>query len=122
MKSKYNLEPEIKVKTESDESDESLVGLDRHFSKDTNNDKMVNNDNENTNNYNIPSEKSEDTNPDPSHKGSLNENNPTQATQATQLTHDLYWLSGSGKWHCRNCKVSGDKFYMEDTNCRGSKK
>jgi len=31
--------------------------------------------------------------------------------------HNRYWSPASGKWHCSNCKASGDKFYMEDTNC-----
>ena len=128
MKSKYNLEPEIKVtktKTESDESDESLVGLDRHLTNDNDNDKTVNNNNKTVNNNNIPSEKSEDTNHDVPVKDSLDENNPTQATQATQAIkhkHKFYFLNGLGKYHCKNCKTSGDRFYMEETYCKGSKK
>jgi hypothetical protein len=37
-----------------------------------------------------------------------------------QLKHNTYW--SSGKWYCRDCKTSGDKFHMENTNCSDSKK
>lgn len=50
MKAKYNLEPNIKV---INEADEALVGLDRHISKDTNNDKTQDNSDKSANNFNV---------------------------------------------------------------------
>jgi DNA replicative helicase MCM subunit Mcm2 (Cdc46/Mcm family) len=35
-----------------------------------------------------------------------------------KLKHNSYF--SSGKWHCNDCKASGDKFYMENTNCTGA--
>jgi hypothetical protein len=49
--------------------------------------------------------------------------------RATTMTiyrkHEL-WFSPktenwSGNWHCRNCKATGDKPYMENTDCKGNK-
>jgi hypothetical protein len=40
----------------------------------------------------------------------------------TNQKHNSYFNKGSGKWHCSNCKESGDRFHMEDTECPDSKK
>ena len=45
-----------------------------------------------------------------------------QQTQSTkpetiQNAGEIYW-SGSN-WHCRQCKLYGDKFYMEGHICKG---
>jgi hypothetical protein len=34
--------------------------------------------------------------------------------------HKSYW--SLGKWHCSECTASGDKFHMENTNCKGGSK
>ena len=136
MNSKYNVDVDVKVVSESDESDESdesLVGLDRHLNGDNGSDKTNNNNNRNTNNFNISSEKSEDTDSDPSRKVSLDANNPTQATQATQRLfynnssetkheHETYRRSGDYQLGCRNCGLVGDIYTFKDTSCTQSRK
>jgi hypothetical protein len=37
-----------------------------------------------------------------------------------QLKHKPYW--NLGKWHCNECTASGDRFYMENTDCKGGSK
>jgi hypothetical protein len=47
---------------------------------------------------------------------------PTTALQQTkpetkQNAGDIYW--SDAKWHCRHCKISGDKFYTQVHICKG---
>jgi hypothetical protein len=42
-------------------------------------------------------------------------------TASKPNNHDAYF--SAGKWHCNNCKASGDRFYMQNTSCcEGAKK
>ena len=34
--------------------------------------------------------------------------------------HDIYF--NFGKWHCKDCKATGDRFHMENTDCKGGEK
>lgn len=47
---------------------------------------------------------------------SANNNKPT----TDKKQHDSYWFEG--KYHCNNCKVSGDKFHMQNIDCKGGAK
>ena len=40
--------------------------------------------------------------------------------ESSMIEHNLYW-SGS-KWACRNCKLKGDKFTMQNIPCKRNKK
>ena len=93
MANKYNLDVDIKVVNksndssgtivESNESDESLVGLDRHFS-DTNNDtENVGNKEESENITDFASETNANIDSDNTAEADIHDNNPTQATQPT---------------------------------------
>ncbi len=38
-------------------------------------------------------------------------------TASNSNKHDSYF--SGGKWHCNNCKATGDRFYMQNTPCNG---
>jgi len=51
-----------------------------------------------------------------------NETNRQMHIQSEHLrrSHEAYRLCS--KWYCKNCKETGDKFHMQETTCKGTKK
>jgi hypothetical protein len=47
-------------------------------------------------------------------------NNNQEESCRPKTKHEAYF--SSGKWHCNNCKVTGDRFHMQNTDCKESRK
>lgn len=122
----YDISIDVKVGYSSSEGvdhveDVEHVGLDKHVSEQSSDNKITDSGQENQNLRDKTAQNVENISTRENDKAVGTPPHAPQAPQAPpKQKHNAYF--SCGKWHCKDCKESGDKFHMENTNCTGAKK
>jgi hypothetical protein len=119
----YELTTDISVKVGVEDVEHvEDIGLDKHLTEQSSDKKTEDIDQENQNLSDKTSQSVENISTAENDKAADSSLHPPQAPQAPpkQNQHDAYFELG--KWHCKDCKATGDKFHMENTPCNGGAK
>jgi hypothetical protein len=119
----YDLSIEVQVVTHM--TLVTHVGLDRHLTEQSNDNKIQDSDHENQNLHNKTTENIQNITSDQNDKSANHSPQVSQVSQvspAVNLLPDSIYRAYADTWKCRNCNTKGDKWFMQVHDCKAEKK